>query len=83
MVGFDGFGGSIWSYNLVYHEDWTLQEPEDCVLNMFHLFMTTWQSCYNNGISQVTFGTVMSLGCKLVGMEEHGYWQRKGCGAYI
>jgi hypothetical protein len=83
VVGFDGFGGAIRSYHFVCHRDWTLQEPEDCVLNMFHVFMTTWQPCYSMGTSQVIFGTVMNLGRKLVGMEEHGYWQRKGCEACI
>jgi hypothetical protein len=78
VVGFDGLRSTIHSYHFVCHKDWTLQEPEDCVLSMFHLFMTTWQPYYSKDMSLVTFGAVMSMGRKLGRMEEPEYWQRKG-----
>jgi hypothetical protein len=54
-----------------------LQGLEDCVLKMSQLFMKIWQAFYNEGMSQVTFGIVMSLGRKLEGMEEHWFWPRR------
>jgi hypothetical protein len=78
VVGFDGLRSTIHSYHFVCHKDWTLQEPEDYVLSMFHLFMTTWQPYYSKDMSLVTFGAVMSMGRKLGRMEEPEYWQRKG-----
>jgi hypothetical protein len=60
-----------------------LQRLEDCVLKMSQLFMIIWQAYYNEGMSQITFGIVMSLGHKLEGMEEHGFWPRSGFGLCI